>query len=229
MSSHACSGKYARLIVFDMDSTLIDAETIDELAKAAGVGDEVAEITRRAMNGEMDYGEALRERVVLLRGLSVERAVEAAGQIRYNLGAEELVSRVKSLGYTTAMISGGFTLSADRIGGELGMDYVYSNELEVDGNILTGEVIGPLLEHDSKMRVLIHIAEQEGVDYRRCIVIGDGANDIQLFKKAGYRIAFNSKPVLQRYADVVVEGNDLHKVIPIIEALDLAITLDSPL
>ena len=228
MSSHACNGKYARLIVFDMDSTLIDAETIDELAKAAGVGDEVAEITRRAMNGEMDYGEALRKRVALLKGLSVERAIEAAEQIRYNPGAKELVDRVKSLGYTTAMISGGFTLSADRIGKGLGMNYVYSNELVVDGSVLTGEVRGPLTEHDSKMRVLIHIAEQEGVDHRKCIVIGDGANDIQLFKNAGCRIAFNSKPVLQKYADVVVDGNDLHKVIPIIEALDLETALDSP-
>lgn len=229
MSSHACSGKYTRLIVFDMDSTLIDAETIDELAKAAGVGEEVAEITRRAMNGEMDYGEALRKRVLLLKGLSVKRAVEATRRIRYNPGAEELVCRVKSLGYITAMISGGFTLSADRVGEELGMDYVYSNELVVDRGVLTGEVRGPLLEHDSKMKVLMQIAKQEGVDYRRCIVIGDGANDIQLFKKAGYRIAFNSKPVLQKYADVVVEGNDLRKVIPIIEALDLAMTLDSSL
>ena len=215
------------MIVFDMDSTLIDAETIDELAKAAGVGEEVAEITRRAMNGEMDYGEALRKRVLLLKGLSVKRAVEATRRIRYNPGAEELVSRVKSLGYITAMISGGFTLSADRVGEELGMDYVYSNELVVDRGVLTGEVRGPLLEHDSKMKVLMHIAKQEGVDYRRCIVIGDGANDIQLFKKAGYRIAFNSKPVLQKYADVVVEGNDLRKVIPIIEALDSAMRLES--
>ena len=217
------------MIVFDMDSTLIDAETIDELAKAAGVGEEVAEITRRAMNGEMDYGEALRKRVLLLKGLSVKRAVEATMRIRYNPGAEELVCRVKSLGYITAMISGGFTLSADRVGEELGMDYVYSNELVVDRGVLTGEVRGPLLEHDSKMKVLMQIAKQEGVDYRRCIVIGDGANDIQLFKKAGYRIAFNSKPVLQKYADVVVEGNDLRKVIPIIEALDSAMRLESSL
>ncbi|HHI30383.1 phosphoserine phosphatase SerB [Methanosarcinales archaeon ex4484_138] len=229
MSSHACNGKYARLIVFDMDSTLIDAETIDELAKAAGVGDEVAEITRRAMNGEMDYGEALRKRVALLRGLSVERAIEAVDQIQYNPGAKELVDRVRSLGYRTAMISGGFTLSADRIGRELGMDYVYSNELVVNGNIFTGEVRGPLTEHDSKMRVLIRIAKEEGVDHKKCVVIGDGANDIQLFKEAGCRIAFNSKPVLQKYADVVVEGNDLHKVIPIIETLGSESDLDSTL
>jgi phosphoserine phosphatase len=220
MNQNACNGKYAKLIVFDMDSTLIDAETIDELAKAAGVGDEVAAITHRAMNGEIDYGEALRQRVSLLKGLSLEKAIEAADNMPYTPGARELVQTVKSLGYTTAMVSGGFTLSASRVGRELGMDYVYSNELVVRDGVLTGEVRGPLTEQDSKKQVLIRIAEQEGVDPEKCIAIGDGANDIQLFRTAGYRIAFNSKPVLQQYADVVVLGNDLRKVIPIIEALE---------
>lgn len=219
MKRHSHNGRYANLIVFDMDSTLIDAETIDELAKAAGVGEKVAEITRRAMNGEIDYGEALRQRVALLRGLKVERAIKATSNMPYNPGARELVSRVKSLGYKTAMISGGFTLSANRIGRELGMDYIYSNELVVRDGVLTGEVRGPLTEQDSKKHVLEQIARQENIDTDRCIAIGDGANDIQLFKEAGYRIAFNSKPVLQQYADVIVEGNDLRKVIPVIEAL----------
>jgi phosphoserine phosphatase len=219
MNRHARNGKYARLIVFDMASTLIDAETIDELAKAAGVGDKVAEITRSAMYGEMDYGEALRRRAALLKNLSVKKAIEATDKMPYNPGARELVDRVKSLGYKTAMISGGFTLSANRIGQELGMDYIYSNELVVKKGVLTGEVGGPLTEQGSKKQVLIRIAEHEGVNPEKCIAIGDGANDIQLFKKAGYRIAFNSKPVLQQYADVIVEGNDLRKVIPVIEAL----------
>ena len=220
MNLQSCNGKYAKLIIFDMDSTLINAETIDELAKAAGVGDEVASITNYAMNGMMDYGDALRKRVAMLQGLSMKKALEASDKMPYNQGVDELMEQIRAFGYRTAMISGGFTISADRIGRELGMDYVYSNTLVIKDGVLAGEVTGPLTEHDSKEQILIQIAAQEGVDPEKCVVIGDGANDIQLFKKAGYRIAFNSKSVLQQYADVVVDGNDLRKVIPVIEAIN---------
>lgn len=210
---------YAKLIIFDMDSTLIDAETINELARAAGVSREVEDITRMAMNGELDFGEALRKRVRLLKGLPLEKAIATANKIPFMAGAFKLVKAVKALGYRTAMLSGGFTISAERIGKQLEMDYIVSNTLVVEDGMLTGEVIGPLTEQDSKEQVLIHIASKEGVDPGKCIVIGDGANDISLFKRAGYRIAFNSKPILRKYADVIIKGKNLEKVIPVIKAL----------
>jgi len=211
--------KYAKLIVFDMDSTLIDAETIDELARAAGVVEQVSEITNRAMCGELDYGKALMERVALLKGLSLDAAIQAADAMPWMEGAHELVGHVKKLGYKTAMISGGFTISAERIGRELGMDYIVSNKLEVVDGVLTGNVGGPLTMQDGKAIAFVHIAKIEGVLPEDCIVIGDGANDICLFKKAGFSIAFNAKPILMEHADVSIDGKYLQKIIPLIDAI----------
>ena len=218
-SNYSKSG-FAKVIVFDMDSTLIDAETIDELAGAAGVEEKVAEITNRAMNGKLDYGQALSERVNLLKGLQFRDAQEAVDKIPLMPGAKELVRYVKDAGYKTAMVSGGFTLSADRIGKLLEMDYVFSNELIVNDGHLTGEATGPLTTQNSKRRVFEEVARQSGVKPDECIVIGDGANDICIFEKAGYSIAFNSKEILREYADVVITQKDLKAVIPVIQALD---------
>lgn len=213
--------RFAKLIVFDMDSTLIDAETIDELARAAGVADKVATITERAMNGELDYGEALVERVKLLNGLKLEDAMDAVDKMPLMTGARELIEYVKSNGYTTAMISGGFTLSADRVGETLGIDHVYSNVLTIEDGYLTGEVTGPLTKQDAKENVFEEIAEMHEVKPGECIVVGDGANDICIFKRARYAIAFNSKPILQQYANVVIAKKDLRAIIPVIESLNL--------
>ncbi|MCK5661601.1 MAG: phosphoserine phosphatase SerB, partial [Methanosarcinales archaeon] len=184
--------KYAKLIVFDMDSTLIDAETIDELARAAGVVEKVSDITNRAMCGELDYGKALAERVALLKGLSLDAALQASDAMPWMEGAHELVGHAKKLGYKIAMISGGFTISANRVGRELGMDHIMSNELEVADGVLTGNVGGPLTMQNGKANAFVEIAKNEGVLPEDCIVIGDGANDICLFKKAGFGIAFNA-------------------------------------
>jgi len=211
--------KYAKLIVFDMDSTLIDAETIDELARAAGVVEKVSDITNRAMCGELDYGKALTERVALLEGLSLDAAIQASDAMPWMQGAHELVDHVKKLGYKTAMLSGGFTISAERIGRELGMDHIMSNELEVADGVLTGHVCGPLTMQDGKANAFIEIAKTEGVLPEDCIVIGDGANDICLFKKAGFGIAFNAKPILKEHADASIDGKDLQKIIPLIDAI----------
>jgi phosphoserine phosphatase len=210
-----------KLIVFDMDSTLIDAETIDELAKAAGVGKEVSAVTERAMKGEIDYSQALTERVRHLKGLSLEDAQAALEKIPLMPGAKELISFLKSIGYTTVMISGGFTLSSERVGKLLGIDHVVSNELIVKDGILTGEVRGALTAHNSKELVLEEIAAQHGIAPEECIVVGDGANDICIFKRAKYAIAFNSKPVLRQYADVVIIEKNLKAVIPVIESFEL--------
>ncbi|WMW26150.1 phosphoserine phosphatase SerB [Methanolobus sediminis] len=203
-----------------MDSTLIDAETIDELAEAAGVGDEVAAITERAMHGELDFSEALQQRVKLLKGLPLERANEALAKMPFMPGAKELVSYLKSQGYKTAMVSGGFTIAADRVGETLGMDHVVSNELLIDNGCLTGEVRGPLTDQGSKECVLEEISEKYGIKPDECIVVGDGANDICIFKRAKYAIAFNSKPILHAHADIVITEKNLEAVIPVIQSLD---------
>ena len=135
-----------------MDSTLIDAETIDELARAAGVVSKVEEITKKAMYGDLDFEQALIERVRLLKGLPLETALDAVNQINLMPGAAELILYVKSRGYKTAMISGGFTISADTIGKALGIDFVVSNELLVEDGCLTGKVVGPITQSDSKAR-----------------------------------------------------------------------------
>ena len=206
------------MIVFDMDSTLIDAETIDELAAAAGVGERVSEITERAMNGELDYGEALRERVSLLKGLSTERANATADSLPLMPGAKELVDAAKSMGYKTAIITCGFMIAAQRIRDLLGIDYVIANDLATDDGTLTGEVIGKLTECDSKARMFEDLTRRCEIDPQECIAVGDGANDIYLFKNAGYSIAFNAKPVLKEYADASVDQKDLRAIIPIIRA-----------
>ncbi|HIH69887.1 phosphoserine phosphatase SerB [Methermicoccus shengliensis] len=207
------------MIVFDMDSTLIDAETINELAKAAGVGELVEQITERAMRGEMDYHEALTRRVSMLKGLSLESALEAVRSMEFMKGARELVHHAKSLGLITTMVSCGFTLATNEIGAMLHMDHIISNELVVRDGVLTGEVRGPLTTQDAKLEALRELCDELGISLKQCIVIGDGANDLCLFREAGYTIAFNAKPVVKRHAHTVVEGKDLGKVIPILTRL----------
>ena len=196
-----------KMIVFDMDSTLLDAETIDELAAVAGVGAEVADITERAMNGELDWG------------LSTMRARHACESLPLMPGARELVDFVKQMGYKTAMITCGFMISARRVGEMLGIDYVIANDLATNNGTLTGEVIGDLTECDSKARMLKDLTHRCGIDPQECVAIGDGANDIYLFENAGYSIAFNAKPVLRGHADVAVDRKDLRAIIPIIQGI----------
>ncbi len=208
-----------KMIVFDMDSTLIDAETIDELARAAGVVSKVEEITKRAMYGDFDFEQALIERVSFLKGLPLETALDAVNQIDLMPGAAELILYVKSRGYKTAMISGGFTISADTIGKALGIDIVVSNELLVEDGCLTGKVVGPITQSGSKARVFEELTRLNGVRPEHCVVVGDGANDACILEKAGFAIAFNPKPILREYADVVITKKDLRAVIPVLESL----------
>ncbi|MCK4459021.1 MAG: phosphoserine phosphatase SerB [Methanosarcinales archaeon] len=205
-----------KMVVFDMDSTLIDAETIDELAAIAGVGDQVAKITRQAMNGELDYGEALCRRVGLLKGLSIERANAVIDRLPLMPGAKELVESVKGMGLATAMITCGFMISARNIGDLLGIDHVIANDLATNDGVFTGEVIGDLTEADSKAHALEQLSRKCGIKPCECITIGDGANDIHLFRESGYSIAFRAKPILKQYADVAVDTKDLRAIIPII-------------
>jgi phosphoserine phosphatase len=220
-SNNISKRTYSKLIVFDMDSTLIDAESIDELARAAGVVDKISVVTEKAMNGEIDYNQALKERVALLKGLKLEKAMEAMNSMPLMPGAEELVKHVKSLGFKTAILSGGFTLSTDRIAKLLDMDYVFSNILEIEDGYLTGRVSGPMTENLSKEKAFEQIAKENGLKPENCIVVGDGANDICIFKIAGCAIAFNPKPILRQYADAVITQKHLRDIIPIIDSLDL--------
>jgi phosphoserine phosphatase len=215
-----CSEGKVKLIVFDMDSTLIDAETIDELAIAAGVGDEVSRITELAMHGKLDYSEALLARTKLLKDLSIEKAYEAVDRMPFMPGAKELINYLKSQGYKTAMISGGFTMAAERVGKTLGIDHVVANVLITDNGCLTGEVTGPLTGQGSKEIVLEEISRKYNTNPGECIVVGDGANDICIFKVAKYAIAFNAKPILHEHANVVITEKNLEAVIPVIQSLD---------
>lgn len=189
-----------RLVVFDMDSTLIQAEVIDELAKEAGVGERVAKITAAAMRGELDFPSAFRERVRLLKGLRVEALDRVAERIPLMDGAERLMATLKSLGYKTGILSGGFRYFGERLQRRLGVDYLYANELEIRDGAVTGEVNGEIVDGQVKARRLREIAEREGIGLEQCIAVGDGANDLPMIGLAGLGIAFHAKPVVRQNA-----------------------------
>ena len=189
-----------RLVVFDMDSTLIQVEVIDELAKEAGVGERVAKITAAAMRGELDFPSAFRQRVRLLQGLPVEALERVAARIPIMDGAERLISTLRSLGYKTGILSGGFTYFGERLRRHLGVDYLYANELEIRDGAVTGEVTGEIVDGQVKARRLREIAEREGIGLEQCIAVGDGANDLPMIGLAGLGIAFHAKPVVRQNA-----------------------------
>lgn len=189
-----------RLVAFDMDSTLIDAEVIDELARRAGVGAEVAAITERAMRGEIDFAESFRRRVALLEGLGEEALAETAQALRLTEGAEKLVAALKRIGLRTAIISGGFGYFGRRLQQQLGIDYVFANELDIADGRVTGRVIEPIVDGARKARLLREIAGREGIALEQVIAVGDGANDLPMLSIAGLGIAFRAKPLVRASA-----------------------------
>lgn len=190
-----------RLVVFDMDSTLIEAEVIDELAKAAGVGGQVSEITESAMRGEIDFTESFKRRVALLKGLDESVLSEIAENLPVTEGAEKLVSTLNALGYTTAILSGGFNYFGQYLQKRLGIDYVHANELEIIDGKVTGNVTGVVVDGERKKELLKQIAEQEGVRLEQTIAVGDGANDLPMLGTAGLGIAFRAKPIVKESAE----------------------------
>lgn len=202
-----------RLVVMDMDSTLIRIEVIDELARAAGVGDAVSKITERAMQGEMDYDESLRQRVSLLAGLDVKALDKIANDLPLTEGAETLIRVLKRLGYRTAVISGGFSRAADALKRRLGIDYAFSNNLEIEGGKLTGKVVGPIVNAQRKAELLELIAQLEGVLLDQVIAVGDGANDVLMLEKAGLGIAFRAKTKLREAADTTISASGLDAIL----------------
>ena len=202
-----------RLVVMDMDSTLIQIEVIDELARIAGVGEQVALITERAMNGELDFPAALRERVALLSGLPAAALAEVYRNIPFTPGAKTLIRVLKRLGFKTAVISGGFSYFADRIKDDLGLDYAFANELEIVDGLVSGRVIGPVVDGGRKAELLEEIAAKEGVTLDQAIAIGDGANDLPMLGKAGLGIAFNAKARVREEADYHINQQRLDSIL----------------
>jgi phosphoserine phosphatase len=202
-----------RLIVMDMDSTLIRIEVIDELARAHGVGAQVAEITRRAMAGEMDYDQSLRERVALLRGLGAQVLYDLAEKLPLTEGAETLLRVLQRLGYRTAVISGGFSVAAEALQKRLGIDFAWSNTLEIVNGVLTGRVVGPIVNAQRKAELMEQLARRENVPLDQVIAIGDGANDLLMLQKAGHGIAFHAKPKLREAAHTSISAMGLDAIL----------------
>jgi phosphoserine phosphatase len=214
-----------RLIVFDMDSTLIQSEVIDELARHKGVYNEVAAITHAAMNGKMDFDESLKKRVAKLKGMSQADLLEVFQKVELTPGAEDLLRVLKKLGYKIGLISGGFSFVAERLKTKLGIDYVYANNLESKDGLLTGNVIPPIVNAQRKADLLDVIAQQEQVELDQVIAIGDGANDLPMLEKAGLGIAFNAKPTVREKADLSINQKNLKAVLYLLglEERDLAV------
>lgn len=189
-----------RLIVFDMDSTLIQAEVIDEMAKVYGVGEEVSHVTEKAMNGEIDFNEALRERVSKLEGLELKKMEEILHDLPLTPGVEDFIKTIKSLGYKVAVISGGFSYFANALKEKLGLDYAFANELKIVDGKLTGEIEGTIVNAEQKAMLTKLIAQQEGINMEQVVAIGDGANDLPMLAAAGLGIAFHAKEVVKKKA-----------------------------
>lgn len=202
-----------RLAVFDMDSTLIEAEVIDELAKAAGVGDKVAEITERAMAGELDFRASFKERLALLKGLDVNVLDSIGASLRLTEGAETLFAELKRLGYKTAILSGGFTYFAKQLQAKLGIDYVFANELEVVDGKVTGVAVEPIVDAQRKADLLKELAHKEGLRLEQTIAVGDGANDLPMLAIAGLGVAFRAKPLVKQSAKQAISTLGLDGVL----------------
>jgi phosphoserine phosphatase len=202
-----------RLIVFDADMTFLQCEVIDEMGKLAGVGDEMAAITRLAMTGEMDFKEALVKRVGLLRGLSETQLDELFERIPLTPGATDLVTILKYLGYKIAIVSGGFQFFIDKICKKYGLDYGFANQLKIENGEVTGELEGEVIDALAKERILISLAAKEGLTIKQVVAVGDGANDIHMLARAGLGIAFNAKPIVQKHAHASINRSNLELIL----------------
>ncbi|MGD8860293.1 MAG: phosphoserine phosphatase SerB [Myxococcales bacterium] len=217
-----------RMICFDMDSTLIQAECIDELARAAGVHDQVSAVTEAAMNGELNFNESLQKRLALLEGLPESTLAEVADRLPLTDGAERLIRTLKSVGYKTAILSGGFTYFGERLRERLGIDYVYANELEIEGGKLTGRVVGEIVDGERKAQLVRELAEREGIKLQQVVAVGDGANDLPMLEVAGLGIAFHAKPTVRASAGQSISSGGLDGILYLIGFRDREIDQNPP-
>jgi phosphoserine phosphatase len=217
-----------RLFAFDMDSTLIQGEVIDELAKMAGVADEVVKITESAMRGEIEFQESFRRRVALLQGLPEHKIRELLGTISLVEGAEQLINTLKKLGYKTAILSGGFTFFAQHLQARFGIDYVFANDLDIVDGKVSGQVKTEIVDGARKAELLRQIARQENISLEQVVAVGDGANDLPMLGIAGMGIAFRAKPLVRKTANHAVSFLGLDSLLYLIGVRDrdLNITVD---
>jgi phosphoserine phosphatase len=209
-----------RLFAFDMDSTLIEGEVIDELAKLAGVAGEVVKVTESAMRGEIEFQESFRRRVALLRGLPEIRVRELLNTIPLVQGAEQLIGTLKMLGYKTAILSGGFNFFARHLQTRLGIDYVFANDLDIADGVVSGEVRTPIVDGARKAELLRQIARQENISLDQVVAVGDGANDLPMLGIAGMGIAFRAKPLVRQTAGHAVSFLGLDSLLYLIGVRD---------
>ncbi|THB79660.1 MAG: phosphoserine phosphatase SerB [Desulfobulbaceae bacterium] len=218
--------KNRKLVVFDMDSTLIQAEVIVELAKLAGVGEQVDKITESAMRGEIDFKESFRQRVALLKGLPEEKLTTLTKTLPLSEGADIVAKTLKSLGYKLGILSGGFRFVGEYLQKMLDIDYLFANELDIQDGLVTGEVIGDIVDGEKKAALLRELAEKEGIDLEQTIAVGDGANDLPMISIAGLGVAFNAKPIVREKASNAISSVGLDGLLYLIGIHDREISDD---
>jgi len=212
--------KPKRVVIFDCDSTIIKEEVIDELAKVAGVEQRVKQLTARAMNGEIDFEKALRQRVLLLKGLTVEQLEKLTQTIHLTPGAEELISALRFMGFKVGVISGGFSFFTNYLKERLNLDYVYANELEIENGVTTGRIKGNTILSQSKADIIHQIADMENISVEQIVAVGDGANDRFMLQKAGLAIAFNPKEILKDFSDGIITSDNISGLLYFLGAPD---------
>jgi len=204
------------LVVLDVDSTLIENEVIELIADEAGSHDLVAEITSRAMNGELDFEQSLRQRVATLRGVPVSALATVQQRVVVTPGVPQLVAAVQAAGGVVGVVSGGFHEIVDPIADDLGLDLWRANRLETADGVLTGSLVGPIIDAEAKAAALREWAAQEGIPLRQTVVVGDGANDLEMMAIAGLSVGFDAKAPVRDRADVILDDRDLSQLLPLL-------------